>query len=123
MVPTRSVAVPTQAGKQVQFRNGMASINDTRDLPYLFARDDVKVMVTDYAMGWMDDVLAHTRAIKADVRWPTGYEVQHTSETEYAVNKVEPPPPVHVSLPGDPLEAVLKEKPRWRKPPSNSSAS
>jgi len=119
MVPARSVTVPTQAGRSVQFRQGMAAINDTNDLPYLFARDDVKVMVTAYAMGWMDEVLSHTRVINADVHWPVNYAVEHTSETEFSIKEQEPPPLEHVDL----LDEAIKDKPKWRKPPSNSSAS
>jgi len=119
MVPARSVTVPTQAGRSIQFRQGMAAVNDTNDLPYLFGRSDVKVMITAYAMGWMDEVLSKTRQIHAEVHWPANYAVEHISETEYTIEQVEPPPPVDIDM----LDEAIKEKPRWRKPPSNSSES
>lgn len=144
MVPTRSVALPTTAGHQVQFRNGVASINDTRDLPYLLGRSDVRLEVSEYAMSWMPDVLAKTRIINASVHWPEGYDVVHHHADDFDIITPTPPqeetepgndlaascldpsgggidpptePPVEVSLPD-----VLPRK-RWQKPPSNSSAN
>jgi hypothetical protein len=138
MTPTRSVSLPTQAGHQVQFRNGVAVINDTRDLPYLLSRPDVKIEVSEYAMSWMSDVLSHVQVIKAQVHWPEGYDVVHHHADEFDIISPTPPQgselaglptsgedPVEVSPEQDPLAEALKVPTRkaWRKPPSNSSAS
>jgi hypothetical protein len=130
MTPTRSVAIPTTAGRQVQFRQGMAVINDTRDLPYLLSRSDVRLEVSEYAMSWMDEVLGQVQIIKANVRWPDGYEVVHRNTDDFDILAPAPamsfdvvaPPDPEVVTP-DPLDAAIKGKPRWQKPPSNSSES
>lgn len=136
MVPTRSVSLPTTAGHTVQFRNGVAVVNDTRDLPYLLQRADVRIEMSEYAMSWMPEILAQTRIIEASVHWPEGYEVTHHHQGDFDIISPTPPqegessveptteePPVEVS-PDDPIEAALKApKKPWRKPPSNSSAS
>jgi hypothetical protein len=100
MVPTRSVVIPTTAGRSVAFRNGVATVYDTNDLPYLLARPDVRITLTSYALGWMDDVLAHTPKVNADLHYPVE-------------------PTVVEEAPADEVEAVLKIKKPWRKPPSN----
>ena len=99
--PARSIIVPTTAGRSVQFRNGVAVINDTRDLPYLLRRADVKLDISEYAMSWMDEALKETGEVKAQVQWPLPASEPAT----------------------DSIDEALKDKPRWRKPPSNSSAS
>jgi len=120
MVPTRQVTIPTTAGHNVRFVQGIATILDTNDLPYLFARDDCKVMVTEFAMSWMGEVLAKTRQIKADVHWPADWRVEHTSQSEFLVV----PPGTEVETIDVPPEGTLEEalkkgrKP-WPKPPSN----
>lgn len=136
MVPTRSVALPTTAGHMVQFRNGVASINDTNDLPYLLARPDVRIEMSEYAMSWMPEVLAQTRIIEASVHWPEGYDVVHHHADDFDIISPTPPQesdpaglptsgedPVEVS--SDPLAEALKAPKRkaWQKPPSNSSAN
>ena len=107
MVPTRQVTIPTGAGRSVRFAQGVATINDTNDLPYLLARDDVKIMFTDYARSWLPDVLARTPKVNADVRWPEGWGEADQSE--------ESPPPGDDSA----LDVALKGKKPWRKPPSS----
>lgn len=102
MVPARSVSVPTTPGRQVQFRQGLAIVNDTRDLSVLLRRADVKIEMSEYAMSWMDEVLRDAGEVKAQVHWPE----KPTVEAE-----------------ADPIDQAIKDKPRWQKPPSNSSAS
>jgi hypothetical protein len=140
MVPTRQVTIPTSAGRSVRFASGIATINDTRDLPYLFARGDCKVMVTEYAMSWMPEVLSQTRRIVADVHWPDGWQVAQADDGVFdiitpellqdddrPVDTVGPPAETPPGEPesaepgstGDPLDSVLKGKPPWRKPRDN----
>lgn len=142
--PMRSVMVPTTAGHQVRFQGGMATVNDTNDLPFLMRRSDVKMIVNEYAMSWMPEVLAKVYKIEADVEWPEGYAVTHHNGEDFDIIAPEPPqagvdlsgsgpaeaqpvPCPPADPPVDPiqaLDAVLKETPkRWRKPPNNSSAS
>jgi len=120
MVPTRQVTVPTTAGRSVRFVQGIATINDTNDLPYLFARPDCRVMVTEYAMSWMGEVLEKTPQIKADVHWPTDWLVTHRHQDDFLIV----PPGTEVEMvdvpPADVLDDALKgRKKPWPKPPSN----
>jgi hypothetical protein len=110
--PVRMVVLPTSAGKGVHFRNGVAHINDTDDLPYLLARSDARLDITEYAMSWMPEVLARTRVINASVHWPEGYDVRHTSETDFSITPVVPP----VEPEEDPLEEALATRPHGKKP-------
>src|SRR5215831_8441536 len=73
MVPTRQVTIPTGAGRSVRFAQGIATIHDTNDLPYLLAREDCKVMFTEYAISWLPDILDKTSQVNADVHWPEGW--------------------------------------------------
>lgn len=126
MVPTRQVTVPTSAGHSVRFASGIATIRDTNDLPYLMARDDVKLMVTEYAMSWMPDVLTKTRKIHADVHWPDGWQVEQGDDGVFDIITPEPPQaddrPVDKvgqpaeTQPDDVLDEAIKGKPGWRKP-------
>lgn len=107
VTPTRSITVSTTAGRTVQFRNGVAVIYDTRDLPYLLRRADVKLEVSEYAMSWMPDAVAEAGEVKAQVHWP-----------EQPVEPAE----------ADPLEDAIRARVRnakgqWLGRPSNSSAS
>jgi len=113
MVPTRQVTIPTGAGRSVRFASGIASINNTDDLPPLLARDDVKIMFTDYAASWLPDILSKTPKVNADVHWPEGWP-REPSEA--------PVPEDLAQLGDDPLDTALKGKKPWRKPPANSSA-
>jgi hypothetical protein len=128
MVPTRQVTVPTSAGRSVRFAQGIATIHDTNDLPYLFARDDCKVMVTEYAMSWMPEVLSKTPKINADVHWPPDWSVGRTEQGRWEIITPDPPvpdPEPEVEQTSSPeegeatLDAVLKGKPRWQKPPAS----
>lgn len=131
MVPTRQVTIPTSAGHSVRFAQGIATINDTNDLPYLFARDDCKVMVTPYAMSWMGGVFEKTRKINAQVQWPPDWEVSHTNQQEWVVRPVDqdpPPEPDDDDQPEAPdpapepvpaLDEALKGKPGWQRPPAS----
>ena len=126
MVPTRQVTIPTSAGHSVRFTSGIATINDTNDLPYLMLRDDVKLMVTEYAMSWMPDVLDKLHKINADVHWPTDWTVVH-DEHGWIIGSPEPPAePDDDDQPEVPdpepepvpaaLDEALKGKTGWRKP-------
>lgn len=126
MHPTRSVMIPTTAGHQVRFQRGMATINDTNDLPFLLRRSDVRMVVNEYAMSWMPEVLAKVYKIEATVEWPEGYDVAHRNGDDFSITSPVDEPPVDALDPLDPLDPldqVLKEKPKWRKPRSNSSES
>jgi hypothetical protein len=101
MVPTRQVTIPTGAGRSVRFAQGIATIMDTNDLPYLLARDDVKIMFTEYATSWLPEVLGKTPKVNADVHWPVGWAQES--------------PPAD----DDALDSALKGKKPWRKPPSS----
>jgi len=128
LVPTRVVAIPTTAGHKVSFRNGIAEINDTNDLPYLLARDDCKIMLTEYAMSWIGDVLKSTRQVNATVIWPAGWdesgrlaapdpddENDEGKNEEGEGDDKKDEAVVH----GDMLDQVLKTKRRWQSKPAN----
>ena len=123
MVPTRQITLPTSAGRSVRFAQGVATITDTNDLPYLMARDDVRLMITPYAMSWMPTVLDKTRKINADVHWPPDWEVRHTNEQDWDITSPEPEPePAPAASPDSgevDLDTALKGKPRWRRPPAS----
>lgn len=124
MVPTRQVTIPTGAGRSVRFASGIATIVDTNDLPYLMARDDVKLMITPYAMSWMSDVLDKVIKVRAEVHWPSDWIVTQDGE-HWTMRMVDPAPaPDDDDQPEVPspdsgeaaLDEALKGKPPWRKP-------
>ena len=118
MVPTRQVTIPTGAGRSVRFSQGIATINDTNDLPVLLGREDVKVMFTDYAASWLSDILAATPTVRADVHWPAGYAPPAAPEEtpNQPVQEQEP----QADPPENALDQALKgRKKAWQRPPSN----
>lgn len=134
MVPTRQVTLPTSAGRSVRFAQGVATINDTNDLPYLLARADVKMTITPYAMSWMGEVFEKTPKINADVHWPADWEVYHVNQGDWLLKPLEQDPPAEPDDDDQPeapdptpepepvpvaLDKALKGKSGWLKPPAS----
>jgi hypothetical protein len=68
--PARNVALPSLPGRQVKFLQGHAAIKDGRDLAAMLRRKDVKVVITSFAMSWIEQILKATGEVRAEVRWP-----------------------------------------------------
>jgi hypothetical protein len=72
--PARNVALPSLPGRQVKFLQGHAAIKDGRDLAAMLRRKDVKVVINNFAMSWIEQILAATGEVRAEVRWPASPE-------------------------------------------------
>jgi hypothetical protein len=69
--PARNVALPSMPGRQVKFLQGHAVIKDGRDLVAMMRRPEVKLILTPYAMSWMETFMAAAgENIRAEVQWP-----------------------------------------------------
>ena len=71
VLPARNVAMPSLPGRQVKFLQGHAVIKDGRDLVAMMRRPDVKIILTPYALSWLDVFLKEAgENMRADVMWP-----------------------------------------------------
>jgi hypothetical protein len=52
--PSRNVALPSMPGRQVRFLQGHAVIKDGRDMVAMMRRSGVKIILTPYAMSWVE---------------------------------------------------------------------
>jgi hypothetical protein len=69
--PSRNVALPSMPGRQVKFLQGHAVIKDGRDLVAMMRRPEVKLILTPYALSWLETFLAEAgENIRAEVQWP-----------------------------------------------------
>lgn len=104
--PARSIIVHTTPGREVKFFGGNAKITDHRDMPFMLARPDVKVIPTEAACSWAEDWLRQTRELKATVEWPEGWQVEFVNQDEWLIerpdNTVLESAPAPVDPPVDP---------------------
>ena len=68
--PARNVAMPSMPGRQVKFLQGHAAIKDGRDLAAMLRRNDVLIVMTDYARSWIEEIQKAAGEVRAEVRWP-----------------------------------------------------
>jgi hypothetical protein len=71
VMPRRNVAMPSMPGRQVKFLQGHATIKDGRDLVAMMRRPDVQIILTEYALSWLEVFLKEVgENLRADVMWP-----------------------------------------------------
>lgn len=87
--PSRSLVVHTTPGRTVDFRGGHARVIDHRDMPHLLAREDMRIVPTEWGCSWAADWLSHTRELKAVVEWPEGWAVSHTNQDDFTIDSPE----------------------------------
>ena len=69
--PSRNVALPSTPGRQVKFLQGHAVIKDGRDLVAMMKRPEVKIILTTYALSWLETFLAQAGGqLRAELMWP-----------------------------------------------------
>jgi hypothetical protein len=69
--PARNVSMPSMPGRQVRFLQGHAVIKDGRDMVAMMRRADVKIVLTPYAMSWLDEWFKQAgTGIKAEIMVP-----------------------------------------------------
>jgi hypothetical protein len=69
--PARNVALPSMPGRQVKFLQGHAVIKDGRDLVAMMRRPEVTIIMTPYALSWLETFLHEAGdKIRAEVQWP-----------------------------------------------------
>lgn len=79
--PARNVAMPSQPGRQVKFLQGHAAIKDGRDLAAMLRRPDVLLVLTDYALSWIEEIERAAGQIRAEVRRPEREKAPQTGGT------------------------------------------
>jgi len=71
VMPRRNVAMPSTPGRQVKFLQGHAVIKHGRDLVAMMRRPDVQLVLTPYALSWLETFLKEAgENIRAEVMWP-----------------------------------------------------
>jgi len=71
VMPRRNIAMPSTPGRQVKFLQGHAVIKHGRDLVAMMQRPDVQIVITPYALSWLETFLqAAGERMRAEVMWP-----------------------------------------------------
>lgn len=92
--PARNVAFPSLPGRQVKFLQGHAVIKDGRDMVAMMRRPDVKIVLTPYAMSWVETWLAAAgEQARAEILMPEPEPVSWDSSLRSEVLGTDSPEP------------------------------
>ncbi|HSS25387.1 MAG TPA: hypothetical protein VLL82_13535 [Mycobacterium sp.] len=112
--PARNVAMPSMPGRQVKFLQGHAAIKDGRDLAAMLRRTDVKLVLTDYSLSWIEEIEKAAGEVRADVRRPAKAEEVVPDREETSAFEIPPPrkpnPTWDPSWPRDPKTGRMLKK-------------